>query len=212
VLEQLETEAREARKGLWTDPQRVAGRLLPTLPFPSSHTALPYRLRSDVYASDSAVDLRHLANEIGVWAQPMNDDCHLHRFLEAQDHVYEAVLDELRAGKKHGHWMWYIFPQIRGLGHSGPALKFAITSLEEAKAYLQHPVLGPRLRECSQLVINVEGHNAEEIFCYPDNLKFRSCMTLFMTATTDNNVFKEALLKYFEGKPDKLTLDLLHKD
>ena len=110
MLEQLETEAREARKGLWTDPQRVAGRLLPTLPFPSSHTALPYRLRSDGYASDSAVDLRHLANEIGVWAQPMNDDCHLHRFLEAQDHVYEAVLDELRAGKKHGHWMWYIFP------------------------------------------------------------------------------------------------------
>ena len=108
--------------------------------------------------------------------------------------------------------MWYIFPQIRGLGHSGPAQKFAITSLEEAKAYLQHPVLGPRLRECTQLVINVEGHNAEEIFCYPDNLKFRSCMTLFMAAATDNNVFKEALLKYFEGTPDKLTLDLLHKD
>jgi len=108
--------------------------------------------------------------------------------------------------------MWYIFPQIRGLGHSGPAQKFAITSLEEAKAYLQHPVLGPRLRECTQLVINVDGHTAEEIFCYPDNLKFRSCMTLFMTATTDHNVFKEALLKYFEGTPDKLTLDLLHKD
>jgi uncharacterized protein (DUF1810 family) len=142
----------------------------------------------------------------------MNDDCHLHRFLEAQDHVYEAVLDELRAGEKHGHWMWYIFPQIKGLGHSGTAEKFAITSLEEAKAYLRHPVLGPRLRECTQLVINVGGHSAEEIFCYPDNLKFRSCMTLFMTATTDNNVFKEALLKYFEGKPDKLTLELLHKD
>ena len=142
----------------------------------------------------------------------MKDASHLHRFLEAQDHVYEAVLDELRAGEKRGHWMWYIFPQLKGLGHSGTAQKFAITSLEEATAYLQHPVLGPRLRECTQLVINVDGHSVEEIFRYPDNLKFRSCLTLFMTATTDNKVFTEALLKYFEGKPDKLTLDLLHKD
>ncbi len=139
----------------------------------------------------------------------MKGERHLQRFLEAQGHAYEAVLDELRAGKKCGHWMWYIFPQIKGLGHSETARKFAITSLDEATAYLQHPVLGPRLRECTQLVINVEGHSAEQIFRYPDNLKFRSCMTVFMVATTDNNVFKEALLKYFEGKPDKLPLDLL---
>jgi uncharacterized protein (DUF1810 family) len=142
----------------------------------------------------------------------MTDDSQLHRFLEVQDHVYDAVLGELRAGRKSSHWMWYIFPQLKGLGHSGTAQKFAIASLEEAKAYLQHPVLGPRLRECTQHVINVDGRSVEEIFCYPDNLKFRSCLTLFMTATTDNNVFKEALLKYFEGKPDQLTLDLLHKD
>jgi uncharacterized protein (DUF1810 family) len=147
--------------------------------------------------------------EKGSRAQSMTDDYNLQRFLEAQGYVYNAVLDELRAGKKSAHWMWYIFPQIKGLGHSGTAQKFAITSLEEAKAYLQHPVLGPRLRECTQLVLNMEGHSAEEIFGYPDNLKFRSCMTLFMTATPDNKVFKDALLKYFDGKPDTLTLDIL---
>ena len=139
----------------------------------------------------------------------MTDDYNLQRFLEAQDHVYGAVLDELRAGRKSSHWMWSIFPQIAGLGRSGTAQTFAITSLEEAKAYLQHPLLGPRLRECTQLVLNVDGRSAEQIFGYPDHLKFRSCLTLFMAATTDNKVFKDALLKYFDGKPDTLTLDLL---
>lgn len=89
------------------------------------------------------------------------------------------------------------------------AQKFAITSLDEAKAYLQHPILGPRLRECTQLVINLNGRSVEEIFGYPDHLKFRSCLTLFMTATTDNKVFNDALLKYFDGKPDTVTLDIL---
>jgi uncharacterized protein (DUF1810 family) len=139
----------------------------------------------------------------------MTNDYNLQRFLDAQDGVYGAVLDELRAGRKSSHWIWFIFPQISGLGRSGMAQTFAIASLEEAKAYLQHPVLGPRLRECTQLVFNVEGRSAEQIFGYPDHLKFRSCLTLFMTATTDNNVFKDALIKYFDGKPDKLTLDLL---
>jgi uncharacterized protein (DUF1810 family) len=139
----------------------------------------------------------------------MTDDYNLQRFLDAQDNVYDAVLGELRAGEKSSHWIWFIFPQIKDLGHSGTAQKFAITSLEEAKAYLQHPILGPRLRECTQLVLNVEGRSAEQIFGYPDNLKFRSCLTLFMTAATENKVFKDALLKYFEGKPDTLMLDLL---
>ncbi len=142
----------------------------------------------------------------------MSDDWNLERFLQAQKHVYETVCDELRAGAKYGHWMWYIFPQLKGLGHSATAQKFAITSLEEATAYLQHPVLGPRLRECTQLVINGPKHSTEQIFGYPDNLKFRSCMTLFKAATADNNVFTEALHKYFEGKLDTLTLDLLHKE
>lgn len=139
----------------------------------------------------------------------MTDIYNLQRFLDAQDQVYDAVLGELRAGRKSSHWIWFIFPQITGLGHSGMAQKFAIASLDEAKAYLQHPIIGPRLRECTQLVLNVDGRNAEQIFGYPDHLKFRSCLTLFMTATTDNKVFKDALLKYFDGKPDTLTLDLL---
>jgi len=141
----------------------------------------------------------------------MKDEYNLQRFIEAQDQVYAAVLDELRTGGKRGHWMWYIFPQIKGLGHSVMAQRFAITSREEAKAYLEHPVLGSRLRECTRLVLNVEGRSAEQIFYYPDNLKFRSCMTLFMDATTGNNIFQEALLKYFEGQPDESTLDILRR-
>jgi|CXWL01.1.fsa_nt_gi uncharacterized protein (DUF1810 family) len=141
--------------------------------------------------------------------QPVTDVYNLHRFLDAQERVYETVLAELQAGRKSSHWIWFIFPQIKGLAHSGMAEKFAITSLEEAKAYLQHPIIGPRLRECTQLVLNVDGRSVEEIFGYPDHLKFRSCLTLFMTATTDNKVFNDALLKYFEGKPDTVTLDIL---
>jgi uncharacterized protein (DUF1810 family) len=132
----------------------------------------------------------------------MTDAYNLRRFFDAQERVYDTVLDELRAGRKSSHWIWFIFPQIKGLGHSAMAQQFAIISLGEAKAYLQHPVLGQRLRECTQLVLNVEGRCAEEIFSHPDNLKFRSCMTLFLTAATDNALFKDALLKYFDGKPD----------
>ncbi|NGZ96816.1 MAG: DUF1810 domain-containing protein [Nitrospira sp. WS110] len=139
----------------------------------------------------------------------MSDAYNLHRFLTAQAPIYDTVLDELRAGRKSSHWIWFIFPQIAGLGHSAMAQQFAITSLDEAKAYLQHPVLGQRLRECTQLVLNVNDRSADEIFPYPDNLKFRSCMTLFLTATTDNTLFKNALLKYFDGQPDQLTLDIL---
>jgi len=139
----------------------------------------------------------------------MADVFNLQRFLDAQERVYDTVLDELRAGRKSSHWIWFIFPQITGLGRSRTAKQFAIGSLDEAKAYLQHPVLGPRLRECTQLVLNVAGRSAEEIFGYPDHLKFRSCMTLFLTAAPDNTIFNDALLKYFDGKPDQLTLDIL---
>ena len=145
--------------------------------------------------------------DTGSRAQPMTDEHNLQRFLAAQGHVFNAVLDELRAGGKSSHWIWFIFPQITGLAHSGTAQTFAIASLEETKAYLQHHAL--RLRECTQLVLNVNGRSAEQIFDYPDHLKFRSCLTLFMTATTENKVFRDALLKYFDGKPDELTLDIL---
>jgi uncharacterized protein (DUF1810 family) len=137
------------------------------------------------------------------------DIYNLQRFLDAQERVYDSVLAELQAGRKSSHWIWFIFPQIAGLGHSGMAQKFAIASLNEAKAYLQHPVLSSRLRACTQLVLEVNGRSAEEIFGYPDYLKFRSCMTLFLTAVTDNTIFKDALLKYFDGKPDQLTMNVL---
>ena len=104
----------------------------------------------------------------------MSDAYNLHRFLDAQEGIYDTVLNELRAGRKSSHWIWFIFPQIAGLGHSAMAQQFAIGSLEEAKTYLQHPALGSRLRECTQLVLDVDGRSAEEIFPYPDNLKFRS--------------------------------------
>ena len=139
----------------------------------------------------------------------MSDPYNLHRFLDAQERVYDTVLAELRAGRKSSHWIWFIFPQIAGLGRSSIAQQFAVASLDEAKAYLQHPVLGQRLRECTQLLLDVNGRSAEEIFGYPDYLKFRSCMTLFSAATTDNTLFKAALHKYFDGQPDQSTLDIL---
>ena len=139
----------------------------------------------------------------------MSNAYNLHRFLDAQTPVYDTVLAELRAGRKSSHWIWFIFPQIAGLGHSSMAQQFAIASIEEAKTYLQHPLLGPRLRECTQLVLNVEGRSAEEIFGHPDYLKFRSCMTLFLTAATDNTRFNDALEKYFDGQPDQKTLEIL---
>jgi uncharacterized protein (DUF1810 family) len=105
--------------------------------------------------------------------------------------------------------MWFIFPQVQGLGYSPMAQKFAISSLEEAKAYLQHPILGPRLRECCRLVNLIEGRSIEKIFGYPDDLKFRSSMTLFAHAASDNQVFKDALDKYFSGESDRLTLERL---
>jgi len=139
----------------------------------------------------------------------MNDPFDLQRFVDAQDSVFERVHIELRAGCKTSHWMWFIFPQLRGLGHSPVAQKFAISSLEEAGAYLKHPILGPRLRECTRLVNAVQGRAIEEIFGYPDDMKFRSSMTLFARASSDNRIFTDALEKYFGGEPDRLTLEQL---
>jgi len=130
----------------------------------------------------------------------------LERFVIAQAPVFPAVLDELRAGRKRSHWMWFIFPQLEGLGSSQMARKFAIFSLAEAAAYLAHPVLGSRLTECTRLVNLVEGRPIEQIFGFPDDLKFRSSMTLFVHATPDNRVFVDALQKYFGGEFDPATL------
>jgi uncharacterized protein (DUF1810 family) len=140
----------------------------------------------------------------------MDDPYDLQRFVKAQDRVYEEVCAELREGRKESHWMWFVFPQIKGLGQSQTANTFGISSREEAEAYLNHPILGPRLRECTRLVNLVEGRSSEEIFGYPDYLKFRSCMTLFAQVTTDNEGFVNALRKYFDGRADRRTLERLH--
>lgn len=138
-----------------------------------------------------------------------NDPYNLRRFLDAQSETLDAVCSELRAGQKQTHWMWFIFPQITGLGQSEMAIRYAISSRHEAEAYLSHTVLGPRLCRCTQLVIDVKGRSIGQIFEYPDDLKFRSCMTLFADITSKNQVFTQALRKYFEGKLDKMTLDRL---
>jgi uncharacterized protein (DUF1810 family) len=139
----------------------------------------------------------------------MNDPYNLQRFVDAQNPVFEQVCAELHAGQKRGHWMWFIFPQLSGLGHSEMATKFAISSRDEAEAYLKHPVLGPRLRECTRLVVIVQGCSINQIFGYPDDLKFRSSMTLFASTSSENQIFKDALRKGFAGEPDRLTLERL---
>lgn len=139
----------------------------------------------------------------------MEDIHDLERFVQAQESVYPQVLNELRAGRKRSHWIWFVFPQIQGLGRSGTAQKYAIASREEAAAYDAHPVLGPRLRQCTQLVLDIEGRNLDAIFGYPDNLKFRSSMTLFMACAAHGDLFRTALDKYCDGIPDQRTLDIL---
>ena len=129
----------------------------------------------------------------------------LDRFLGEQARVYEGVLDELRRGHKTGHWIWFIFPQIAGLGHSAMSQRFAISSLDEARAYLVHPVLGVRLRECAGILLAMEGRTAEAIFGPTDAMKLRSCMTLFHRAAPDEPVFAQVLDGYFAGLPDSFT-------
>ena len=140
----------------------------------------------------------------------MPDPYHLQRFVEAQASCFAEVRSELASGKKRTHWMWFIFPQLEGLGSSPMAQRFAISGLEEAKAYLAHPVLGDRLRDCTALVNAASGRTIEDIFGYPDHLKFHSSVTLFAEAShPENKVFNEALTKYFNGVRDKPTMDRL---
>ena len=139
----------------------------------------------------------------------MEDPHLLQRFLDAQDPVFDTVRAELERGRKASHWMWFVFPQIAGLGHSAMARRYAIASLAEAQAYLAHPVLGPRLRTCAGLVNAVQGRSIGEILGHPDDLKFQSCMTLFRLAAPDDDVFRHALDKYFGGQEDAATLSRL---
>lgn len=136
----------------------------------------------------------------------------LQRFVDAQAQVMERVLAELRAGRKQSHWMWFIFPQIAGLGHSAMAQHFAIHSLKQAQAYLAHPVLGPRLRQCVEVLLGQTQNNAQEIFGDLDALKFRSCLTLFARAAPEERLFREALDKFFGAEEDPLTLEKIAPD
>jgi uncharacterized protein (DUF1810 family) len=137
------------------------------------------------------------------------DPFDLERFVKAQNPVYDAVLAELRAGRKTSHWMWFVFPQLRGLGSSPTAVRFGISSADEARAYLAHQVLGPRLRECARLVAQIEGRTAEQVFGWPDNLKLRSSMTLFARVTDDNADFVAVLDKFYGGQEDPTTVERL---
>ncbi len=139
----------------------------------------------------------------------MEDHFDLERFVNAQALVYSQVLAELRAGSKRSHWIWFIFPQMKGLGHSAQSFHFGIGSLDEAKEYLRHPILGARLDECTSLVNRIEGKSAFQIFGTPDDMKFRSSMTLFSRAEAENAVFRDALDKYFGGEADAATLKML---
>jgi uncharacterized protein (DUF1810 family) len=135
----------------------------------------------------------------------------LSRFLKAQEQDYEQALREIRSGRKRSHWMWYIFPQIQGLGFSPTAQYYAIRDLQEARDYLAHPVLGTRLKEISSALLDLDGLSASEIFGYPDDLKLRSSMTLFRMADLNEPVFLEVLEKYYDGKPDARTVELAGK-
>lgn len=136
----------------------------------------------------------------------------LEHFVAAQEPIYATALAELSAGEKRTHWMWFIFPQLKALGCSERAIRYGLADLAEAKAYLAHTVLGPRLRECTHAVLRVEGRSAHDILGSPDDLKFRSSMTLFLNAAADPKPFRDALDKYYGGEPDPLTVDLLGLD
>ena len=138
----------------------------------------------------------------------MDDPFDLQRFVAAQAPAYAQVAAELAAGRKRSHWMWFVFPQLKGLGRSAKAQHYGIASLAEARAYWAHPLLGPRLAQCTGLVLAVDGRSVHEIFGSPDDLKFRSCMTLFAQATGEP-VFTRALQKYFGGEADPRTIELL---
>jgi uncharacterized protein (DUF1810 family) len=139
----------------------------------------------------------------------MVDPYDLQRFVSAQAGVHDQALAEVRRGRKQSHWMWFVFPQVAGLGLSPTAQLYAIGSLAEARAYLAHPQLGPRLRECTAAVNAVEGRSAHEIFDSPDDVKFRSSMTLFREAAPGESDFQAALDRYFAGAPDPRTLEIL---
>ncbi len=142
----------------------------------------------------------------------MDDRYNLTRFLDAQNKLYPTALGEVKNGQKKSHWMWFVFPQLKGLGHSATAKFYGIDGIDEAKAYFLHPVLSKNLIEISSALVDTKGKSASEIFGSPDDHKLRSCMTLFANLPNADPVFKDVLDKYFAGKPDELTLKILNND
>ena len=138
------------------------------------------------------------------------DSYDLNRFVQAQENDYERALSEIKSGQKRSHWMWYIFPQFDGLGFSTTSKRYSIKSVAEAKAYLSHPILGPRLTECVEAILSVEGRSAYEIFGCPDDMKLRSCATLFASVSPKSSIFDQLLEKFFQGERDGKTLRLLN--
>ena len=138
-----------------------------------------------------------------------NDPYDLNRFVQAQAEDYDQALAQIRAGRKRSHWMWYVFPQFHGLGFSSTSRRYAIKTIAEAEAYLRHPLLGPRLEECCETLIDIEGRSAHDIFGSPDDVKLRSCATLFKHVSAPGSVFERLLGKYFAGVPDQKTLQLI---
>lgn len=161
------------------------------------------------FATTSPPQQSEPRTSLRVLIMTTGDPYHLQRFLDAQRGVYDQAERELLEGRKESHWMWFIFPQLKGLGQSTTAQKYAIRTLDEAKAYLEHPVLGRRLRACTQIVTLLNDTTIEDIFGYPDHRKFHSSMTLFAHATGDNRVFMDALRKYFRSEFDPQTIDRL---
>jgi uncharacterized protein (DUF1810 family) len=147
--------------------------------------------------------------ELNALSGDPNDPFNLDRFVQAQKGDYNQALSEIKRGRKRSHWMWYIFPQFAGLGRSQTSQRYAIKSVAEAKAYLSHPVLGPRLTACAEALLQVEGRSASEIFGSPDDSKLKSCATLFAQVSPPGSVFERVLSKFFQGKRDRTTLDLL---
>ena len=141
----------------------------------------------------------------------MEDRHDLERFVDAQDRIYAQALAEIRSGRKESHWMWFVFPQLAGLGSSWTAQRYAIGGVAEAEAYLRHPVHGPRLQECFAALLGVNGRTAHQIFGSPDDWKLRSCATLFGRVAGEGSVFEKVLARYFDGAADPRTLDLLDR-
>lgn len=142
----------------------------------------------------------------------MSDPYDLSRFVRAQEDVYPQALAEIRSGRKRTHWMWFIFPQLDGLASSATSKRFSISGTQEAEAYLEHPVLGPRLHECAEAIVAIEGRSASEILGSPDDLKLRSSATLFAAVLPPGSVFERLIAKYYDGVGDNRTTDLLGRD